>query len=400
MPKTNSLDFSSPASAEKALKLVSQQMGRAGQSVVTSEFSDKARRTAGVTYREASLTLASGQQVTLRVNTTGDIFQVLLNNQVKPIKEHADTEKAVAEIAAMAEKNQAAFQKAQARRAAALPKGMNTPRPKIADALRQQVAELDIQIAEKQATVAELKAKLGASAMSDSVPAELTKLDNAALDVLRALGAADRQVLGDGDVPSKQGRDALVELGLIDRYVTEGDDNVLNDKGREALAMLDSISLVLDQEPQAMPLASAFVAACAVVVADGSLLDRAQTAGAIGYLQVALDIMETNFPINLAEGNLEQARLEAKNAASFRAAITMLDSAAPAGAPLLEQLVEIALADVIDEDGISSQEALATALRESLVETSEGLYYLTEKGRQYLKGEGYDAYGKALAQAD
>lgn len=396
MPKTNSLDFSSPASAEKALKLVSQQMGRAGQSVVTSEFSDKARRTAGVTYREASLTLASGQQVTLRVNTTGDIFQVLLNNQVKPIKEHADTEKAVAEIAAMAEKNQAAFQKAQARRAAALPKGMSTPRPKIADALRQQVAELDTQIAEKQVTVAELKAKLGASAMTDSVPAELTKLDNAALDVLRALGAADRQVLGDGDVPSKQGRDALVELGLIDRYVTEGDDNVLNDKGREALAMLDSISLVLDQEPQAMPLSSAFVAACAVVVADGSLLDSAQTAGAIGYLQVALDIMETNFPINLAEGNLEQARLEAKNAASFRAAITMLDSAAPAGAPLLEQLVEIALADVIDEDGISSQEALATALRESLVETSEGLYYLTEKGRQYLKGEGYDAYGKPL----
>jgi hypothetical protein len=78
----------------------------------------------------------------------------------------------------------------------------------------------------------------------------------------------------------------------------------------------------------------------------------------------------------------------------------MLDSAAPAGAPLLEQLVEIALADVIDEDGISSQEALATALRESLVETSEGLYYLTEKGRQYLKSEGYDAYGKPLGQAD
>jgi hypothetical protein len=296
VPKTNSLDFSSPASAEKALKLVSQQMGRAGQSVVTSEFSDKARRTAGVTYREAFLTLASGQQVTLRVNATGDIFQVLLNNQVKPIKEHGDTEKAVAEIAAMAEKNQAAFQKAQARRAAALPKGMSTPRPKIADALREEVAELDTQIAEKQATVAELKAKLGTGAMTDSVPAQLAALGDGALDVLRALGRAERQVLGDGDVPSKAGRDALVELGMIDRYVTEGDDNVLNDKGREALAMLDSISLVLDQELQAMPLSSAFVAACAVVVADGSLLDSAQTAGAIGYLQIALDIMETNFP--------------------------------------------------------------------------------------------------------
>lgn len=400
MPKTNTLDFSSPAAAEKALKLVSQLMGRAGQSVVTSEFSDKPRRIAGVTYRAASLTLASGQQVTLRVNGTGDIFQVLLNNQVQPIKEHEDTSKAVAEIAAMAEKNQAAFQKAQARRAAALPKGMSTPRPKIADALRQQVAELDTQIAERQATVAELKAKLGAGAMTDAVPAQLAALGDGALDVLRALGKADRQVLEDGDVPSKSGRDALVELGLVDRYVKEGDDNVLNDRGREALAMLDSISLALDQEPPAMPLSSSYVAACAVVVADGSMLDSAQTAGAIGYLQVALDIMETNFPINLAEGNLDQARLEAKNAASFRAALTMLDSAAPPGGALLEQLVQIAQADVVDEDGITSQEALATALRGSLVETSEGLYFLTEKGRQYLKSEGYDAYGKLLAQAD
>ncbi|MBX4378224.1 hypothetical protein K4H02_24520, partial [Mycobacterium tuberculosis] len=85
------------------------------------------RRTNGITYREAVLTLASGQLVTLRVTASGDIYQVLLNSSVVPIKAHNDTAAAVAEIAAMAEKNQAAFQKAQARKAIALPPGMTTP---------------------------------------------------------------------------------------------------------------------------------------------------------------------------------------------------------------------------------------------------------------------------------
>lgn len=524
MPQTNSLDFSSPAAADKALKLVGQLMTRAGQSVVSSEFSDKPRRTAGVTYREANLTLASGQQVTLRVNGTGDIYQVLLNNQVKPLKEHTDTQKAVAEIATLAEKGQAAFQKAQARRSVALPKGMSTPRPKIADALRQQLADLDTQIAEKQATVQDLKAKLGTAAITDSAPAlaplsgdqgpeptswldfklvnqafvdkagplplpsrfqvgeevllwlghtklvakviganfraskvhytlavpaqaesdepmyavlydvdsvfvatpadlqldsanlppalasleqfkspesasMLDGLSTLALDVLAQLAAAEGQAVADGDLVSKDGRDTLLELALIDRY-TEAGDNVLNDKGRESIALLDSISSVVDHEPAPLPLASAFVAACAVVVTDGALLDSANAAGAVGYLQIALDIMETNFPINMAEGNIAQARLEAQNAASFRAAIAMLDSAAPASGSTLEQLLLIAQSDVIDEDGIVNQEALATALKDGLVEASEGLFFLTEKGKQHLNGEGFDAYGKPLGPVD
>ncbi len=392
VPQTNSLDFSTSAGAEKALKKISQLMGRAGQNVVTSEFSDKPRRAAGVTYREAFLTLASGQQVSLRVTVTGDIYQVLLNNQVKPLKEHTDTAKAVAEIAALAEKNQAAFQKAQARKAAALPKGMSTPRPKIAERLKQQSTDLDAQIAERRATVAELQAKLGTGAMTDSVPGELAKLDNFAREVLAQLARADGQALEDGDVASKQGRDTLIDLGLIDRYTPQG-DNVLNDKGRACASMLDSVPA----QVLVLPLASAYVAAHELAKADGAMLDSVGTEGAAGYLRVGLEIVENNFPINLEEGNLEQARHQINMAASFQAALAMLDSAGAMGDAGLQQLVEIAQADVMDEDGITSHEALATLLAGGLVEASEGLYYLSEKGRQHLNDAGYDAYGKAFA---
>jgi hypothetical protein len=325
MPQTNTLDFSSPAAADKALKKVSLLMGRAGQPVVTSEFNQKPKRTADTTYREAYLTLASGQQVTLRVNATGDIYQVLLNNSVKPLKEHTDTDKAVAEIAAMADKNQAAFQKAQARKAVALPKGMSTPKVKQVDALVQQVAALDTQISDRKATVAELQAKLGLGAMNDSVPAALEGL---------------------------------------------------------------------------LTLAGAYVAAREIVTATGAMLDNAATAGALAHLQIGLDVVETNGPINLAEGNVDQALHQMRMAESFRAAIAMLDSAKERQMDdaALTQLVAIAKASAASEDEVADQDALAMLLAHAMVEAAEGIYFLTEKGRQHLNDNGMDAYGEPFAE--
>lgn len=397
MPKTNTLDFSSPAGADKAIKLISQQLGRAGQTVVTSEFNQKPRRSSDTTYREAMLMLASGQTITLRVNSTGDIYQVLLNGSVKPLKEHSDVEKAVGEIAAMAEKNQAAFQKAQARKAVALPRGMSTPKPKQVDALAQQVAELDTQINERKSTIAELVSKLG-GAMTDSVPTELASLDDAARDVLTKLANAEGQVLEDGDVPSKSGRDTLIDLGLIDRYTDKG-ANVLNDKGRACAAMLDSA----DSPPEVqkcLTLASTYVAAREIVAATGTMLDDASTAGAVAHLQIGLEIVENNGPINLAEGNVEQARHQMRMAESFRTAIAMLDSAKERQMDdkALEQLVAIAKVDAASEDEVADQDALATLLAQSMLDVAEGIYFLTEKGRQHLNDNGMDAYGEPFSE--
>jgi Zn finger protein HypA/HybF involved in hydrogenase expression len=45
---------------------------------------------------------------------------------------------------------------------------------------------------------------------------------------------------------------------------------------------------------------------------------------AITQLEIALEVVETNAPINEAEGNLEQVQLERECAASYRAAIERL----------------------------------------------------------------------------
>lgn len=321
MPATNPLDFSSAASAATALKKVKQLMIRAGQAVVGTEFIDKPKRTNGITYREAFLTLASGQAVTLRVTAAGDIYQVLLNNSVVPIKAHDDTSKAVAEIAALAEKNQAAFQKAQARKAIALPPGMTTPAPKMAAVLAERVAQLDTQIAERRATVAGLQAQLGA--LTDSVVGE--------------------------SLP-------------------------------------------------AMSLAVAYIDARDLVGARPEMLDSAATEGAVAVLRIALDMMETNYPINLKAGNLEQAALEQRNAESYRVAIGMLDSAAAVlGDAGLAELVNIAVVSAAEGSDIKDQTALAELLALGLVETSDGLYMVTGKGNSALDDAGYDVYGEPYA---
>jgi hypothetical protein len=48
---------------------------------------------------------------------------------------------------------------------------------------------------------------------------------------------------------------------------------------------------------------------------------------AIAVLENALEVVEKNEPINRAEGNTEQADLEAGNAEEFRAAICTLNDA-------------------------------------------------------------------------
>lgn len=390
MPATNTLDFSSAQAAAKALKKVSTIMIRAGQPVVSSEFNPTAKRTSGVTYREASLTVASGQLVVLRVNATGDIFQVLINNSVVPLKNQTDSNKAVQEIAGMLEKGQGAFQKAQARKAIALPKGMSTPAPKQITVYAERVAQLDSQIAERQATVADLQQQLGA--MTDSLPPSI-ELDAGAKDVLNQLLDGPTE---DGDLISKQGRDTLVEAKLAAR---DDGANWLTEEGKKlAGALLDAME---PPQVEELGIAGAYVAAREIVQADPAMLDSLATAGAIEQLRQALSVVETNAPINEAEGNHDQAALERSLAKSFTTAIAMLDSVSPdLGDSGLSELVNIALVSAADVGDIKDQEALAQLLALGMVETAEGLYMLTDPGKSALEDAGFDAYGEPFAAQD
>lgn len=516
MPATNKLDFTNAQSAAKALKKVSTLMIRAGQPVVSSEFNATARRTSGITYREASLTVASGQLVVLRVNTTGDIFQVLLNGSVQPLKNQTDSDKAVGEIAALLEKTQGAFQKAQARKAIALPKGMSTPAPKQITVYAERAAQLDTQIAERQAKVADLQQQLGI--MVDSLP-PAAELNEAAKEVLVQLQAG---AVEDGDLISKQGRDELLKANLVAR---DDGANWLTAKGQTlAAALLDSLPAIpvvapstepepmswlgfkivnqafvdavgpmevpsrfqigadvflgLGQDGDKMDIAAkviganfraskvhytlavptqsvgqqnmyavlydvdsvsvasagevlldglsslvvvesldaymapmpndaeltisdAYVAAREIVLADPTMMDSLATAGAIEQLRQALSVVETNAPINEAEGNLDQAALERSLAKSFTTAIAMLDSVSPDfGDSGLSELVNIAIVSAADVTDIKDQDALAQLLALGMVNTAEGLYMLTDKGRSALEDAGFDAYGEPFAAGD
>lgn len=391
MPATNTLDFSNAQAAAKALKKVSQIMIRAGQPVVTTEFNPAARRTSGITYREASLTVASGQMVVLRVNTTGDIFQVLINKSLTPLKNQTDSEKAVREIAALLESGQVAFQKTQARKAIALPKGMSTPAPKQTAVYAERVAQLDTQIAERQATVADLQQQLGA--MTDSMPSTLPpELDD--------IGKATLTALADGplakDAPGLEGIDSLIGLGFAE--FTKASEYLITAAGVGAAALLDGV-----EQPQGveLTLSDAYVAAREIVLADPAMLDSLATAGAIEQLRQALIVVETNAPINEAEGNLDQAALERSLAKSFTTAIAMLDSVSPELADSgLSELVNIAIVSAADVTDIKDQDALAQLLALGMIETAEGLYMLTTKGKGALEDEGFDAYGEPFAAQD
>lgn len=71
---------------DKAAKEAMKYFSRAGANVVQQDVSTAVKRNAGVSYRELTLTFADSQKVTMRVKQTGDIFQVLLNNKLLPIK--------------------------------------------------------------------------------------------------------------------------------------------------------------------------------------------------------------------------------------------------------------------------------------------------------------------------
>jgi len=169
----------------KALKNLVKAFTRAGAPVATIDADGRAKRTAGVTYREVILTFVDNQKITLFFKQTGDIFQVKLNGSVVPLKNQGDQVKAVSELVQLLDAGRAKFQAKLARQKVVLPSSIKTAAPRMELKLQESAAALDADIAKAQARVAELKAELGESldnigAGSGDAPADESK----ALDAL------------------------------------------------------------------------------------------------------------------------------------------------------------------------------------------------------------------------
>lgn len=116
--------------------------------VASIEGEGKIKRMSGVAYKELALAMADSQQIILRIKDTGDVFQVLVNNKVVPIKNQDNIAKAVIEIVDRLDAGRAAFQKAMLRKKveAPMPKGIKTAAANMILTLQERVPALKAEI--------------------------------------------------------------------------------------------------------------------------------------------------------------------------------------------------------------------------------------------------------------
>lgn len=150
--------FQDMATGDKASKIVDRYFSRAGANVVQNDVLSSVKRSSGVSYREMALTFADSQTVVLRVKQSGDIFQVLLNKRVLPIKNQDDHVAAISEIVKAMDSGRTKFQKTLARTKVKPPAGIRTAAPKIEQTLTEKRDALIEAIAAVREETARLRA--------------------------------------------------------------------------------------------------------------------------------------------------------------------------------------------------------------------------------------------------
>ncbi|MCO7216890.1 hypothetical protein [Halomonas sp. OfavH-34-E] len=142
---------------DKAVKQLEKHFTRAGAAPVSVEVEPRIKRTSGVSYREVSLTFADSQVVKLRIKKPGDIFQVLLNKKVMPLRHQDDHPKAIGEIVKAMDSGRSAFQKRLAKAKVQLPKRMKTSAPRMEKRLEEKRDALKEAVEDARQQLAELK---------------------------------------------------------------------------------------------------------------------------------------------------------------------------------------------------------------------------------------------------
>ncbi len=148
--------FEDLSSKDKAAKQAVRYFSRAGANVVQQDVPTTTKRSSGVTYRELQLTFADSQSVAFRIKQSGDIFQVLLNGKVLPIKNQDDHVKAIAEIVQAMDAGRSKFQKMLAAASVKPPAGIRTAAPKMEQALTEKRDSLKTAIAAVRAELSSL----------------------------------------------------------------------------------------------------------------------------------------------------------------------------------------------------------------------------------------------------
>lgn len=150
--------FEDLSSKDKAAKEAVKQFKKAGATVAQVDVGGNAKKTSGFAYRELFLTFTDSQIITMRIKESGDIYQVLLNKKIVPIRNQDDHTKAIKEMADMMARGRAAFQKRQAIKKVVMPSSIKTAAPKLEVALADRVQVLRSKVEQARTTLAELTA--------------------------------------------------------------------------------------------------------------------------------------------------------------------------------------------------------------------------------------------------
>ena len=153
MPSNLLFSFADLSVKDKAARAVVRYFSRAGASVVQQDVATATKRTSGISFRELILTFADSQTVVMRIKQTGDIYQVLLNNKVIPIKNQDDHVKAIGEIVSAMDSSRTAFQKKLAAAQVKPPAGIRTAAPPMEAVLTQKRDDLKAPITDVRAQI-------------------------------------------------------------------------------------------------------------------------------------------------------------------------------------------------------------------------------------------------------
>ena len=144
--------------SDKATRNLVKHFARAGNNVVQGDAIASIKRTAGISYREMALTFGDSQTVILRIKQSGDIYQVLLNGRLIPIKAQDDHVAAIAEIVNVMATGRKKFQESLIKLAAKPPSGIRTAAPKMESVLTEKRDGLKVAIETVRTEIAGLAA--------------------------------------------------------------------------------------------------------------------------------------------------------------------------------------------------------------------------------------------------
>jgi predicted ribosome quality control (RQC) complex YloA/Tae2 family protein len=155
--------FNDMSVKDRAAKQVMKYFSRAGAQVVSQDVDTKVKRTSGISYREMTLGFADSQTVVFRIKDPGDIYQVLINGKLVPIKNQDDHVAAVTEIVAMLNAGRTKFQAKLVKAQSKIPPSIKTAVPNMRKQLEQKRDGLKEAIAVVREEIAKYREELAAA---------------------------------------------------------------------------------------------------------------------------------------------------------------------------------------------------------------------------------------------